>query len=97
MAVVLFTIRALMKAIEKSDTPFCDNVIKKMNLFGYSLIPLAFLSGTSENAWDSLLTLGANVNPGIDLKVVFGILVVFMLVMIFSYGAALQKESDETL
>ena len=95
--VILFFIRALMKAIEKSDTPFCDNVIKKMKLFGYSLIPFAFLSGTSENIWDSLFSLGANVHLGIDLKVVFGILVVFMLVMIFTYGAALQKESDETL
>ncbi len=94
LTVVLFMIRALMKSIEKCETPFCDEVIRKMKNFGYSLIPLAVLSGTSENAWN-LLDVG--VHGGIDLKVVFVILVVFMLVMIFSYGAALQKESDETL
>jgi len=95
--VVLFFIRALLKAIERCETSFCDDVIKRMKCFGFSLIPLAFFSGVSENAWDSLLTVGANVHFGIDLKVVFGILIVFMLVMIFSYGAQLQKQSDETL
>ena len=94
LTVVLFMIRALMKSIEKCETPFCDEVIRKMKNFGYSLIPLAVLSGTSENAWNIL---DVGVHGGIDLKVVFVILVVFMLVMIFSYGAELQKQSDETL
>lgn len=95
--VVLFFVRALMKSIEKCETPFCDRVIKNMKRFGFSLIPFAILSGTSENAWQSLLSLGVNVHLGIDFTVVFGILIVFMLVMIFSYGAELQKQSDETL
>ncbi|MBQ7740757.1 MAG: DUF2975 domain-containing protein [Eubacterium sp.] len=94
LAVVLFMIRALMKSIEKCETPFCNDVIKKMKNFGYSLIPLAVLSGTSENAWN---VLDVGIHPGIDIKVVFIILVVFMLAMIFSYGAELQKQSDETL
>lgn len=95
--VVLFMIRALMKSIENCETPFCDSVIKNMKRFGFSLIPLAILSGTSENSLQSLFSLGVNVHMGIDFKVVFGILVIFMLVMIFSYGAELQKQSDETL
>lgn len=92
--VVLFMIRALMRSLEKCETPFCDDVIKNMKRFGYSLIPFAVFSGTLDGAWQSILSEG---QIGIDLTVVFGILVVFMLVMIFSYGAALQKESDETL
>ena len=95
--VVLFFIRALLKSIERCETPFCEDVIKKMKAFGFSLIPFAIFSGVSESAWDSLLTVGAKVHFGIDLTVVFGILIVFMLVMIFSYGAELQKQSDETL
>ena len=95
--VVLFFIRALLKSIERCETPFCEDVIKKMKRFGYSLIPFAIFSGVSESAWDSLLTVGAKVHFGIDLTVVFGILIVFMLVMIFSYGAQLQREADETL
>ena len=94
LTVVLFMIRALMKSIEKCETPFCNDVIRKMKNFGYSLIPLAVLSGTSENTWNIL---DVGVHAGIDLKVVFVILVVFMLVMVFSYGAELQKQSDETL
>ena len=95
--VVLFMIRALLKSIERCETPFSDDVIKKMRNFGFSLIPLAILNGTSENVWDSLKTGGANVHFGVDLKIVFGILIVFMLTMIFTYGAQLQKQSDETL
>ena len=95
--IVLFMIRALMKALERCDTPFCDDVIKRMKHFGYSLIPFAFISGLSENVWHYLLSPGVDVHFGIDLTVVFGILVVFMLTMIFTYGAALQKESDETI
>jgi len=95
--VVLFMIRALLKSIERCETPFSDDVIKKMRNFGFSLIPLAILNGTSENVWDSLKTIGANVHFGVDLKIVFGILIVFMLTMIFTYGAQLQKQSDETL
>lgn len=95
--VVIFIIRKLMKSLEKCETPFCTEVIKNMKYFAYSLIPLAVLNGTSENAWDSLLSMGISLHLGIDLKIVFGILVVFMLIMIFSYGAELQKQSDETL
>ena len=97
LIVVLFMIRALLKSIERCETPFCDDVIRKMRNFGFSLIPLAIFNGTSENAWDSLTNLGANIHFGVDFKVVFGILIVFMLAMIFSYGAQLQKQSDETL
>lgn len=92
--VVLFMIRALMKAIEQSETPFCEPVIKKMKAFGFSLIPFAVFSGTTDGAWSTLLS---GSGGGINLTVVFGVLVVFMLVMIFSYGAELQKQSDETL
>ena len=92
--IVLFMIRALMKSIENCETPFCDEVIKKMKNFGFSLIPLAVFGGTLDGAWNSMLS---DVSVRIDFKVVFCILVVFMLVMIFSYGAQLQKESDETL
>lgn len=95
--VVLFMVRALMKSIEKCETPFCDPVIRNMRRFGFSLIPFAVFSGTSENTWQSLFTVGVETHSGINLTVVFGILIVFMLVMIFSYGAELQKQSDETL
>lgn len=95
--VILFMVRKLMKSLEKCETPFNTDVIKNMKHFAYSLIPFAILNGTSENAWESITSLGVHVHLGIDFTVVFGILIVFMLIMIFSYGAELQKQSDETL
>lgn len=95
--IVMFMIRTLMKSIELCETPFCDNVIKNMKNFGFSLIPFAFLRLFSENLPSALYSDKIDFSLGVDLTVVIGILVVFMLVMIFTYGAKLQKESNETL
>ncbi len=99
-AVVLFMLRSLMKSLEKCETPFGADVITRMKKFGYSLIPFFVLRSASKSAWDSVIkakdgTVGFGLD--IDLTVILGILIILMLVMIFSYGAQLQKESDETL
>ena len=48
-------------------------------------------TGATEAFLDNALVLG------IDLKMVFVILVILALTFIFKYGAILQQESDETL
>ena len=95
--VMLFMLKKLMKSLEICETPFCDDVIRRMKNFGYSLIPFAVLRTVSESAWNSLLSKDFDISLGVDLTVVMVILVVFLLVMIFTYGAELQKQSDETL
>ena len=98
-AVVLFMLRSLMKALEKCETPFGADVIARMKSFGYSLIPFAAFRSASKSAWNSVLDKNSGINIGfsLDLTVILGIIVIIMIVMIFAYGAQLQKESDETL
>ncbi|MBR2283567.1 MAG: hypothetical protein IJ874_03985 [Ruminococcus sp.] len=73
---------ALSKVIEKCETPFSEDVIKKLKNFGWSLIPLAVFGGVADG---SLLMMAVLV------------LAFIILINVFSYGVQLQQESDETL
>lgn len=72
----------LAKALEKCDTPFSDEVIKKLVNFGKSLIPLGVFSVFVSSV-------------GIGIAAV--ILMLLLFVSLFKYGAELQKQADETL
>ena len=82
LIVVIFAGK-LAKALEKCQSPFEESVTKAMKHFALSLlIPLAFMIG----------------EKGImNLSVFLAILAVIIFSYIFSYGAKLQQESDETL
>ena len=97
VVVTLFMLRKLMKSLEKCDSPFNDLTVKGMKMFGYSLIPFVVLRSIVESAWGSITSLDLNVGLNIDLTMVFVVLVIFALSMIFTYGAELQRQSDETL
>jgi hypothetical protein len=88
---------SLCKAFRDCETPFEDNVIKKMQNLAYSLIPWVFVSAATDSVVSSLTTNMVAITFGIDFGVVLIILIVFALVYIFKYGAVLQQESDETL
>ncbi len=80
LIVCIFTKR-LAKAIENCETPFSEEVIKRMKAFGWSLIPFAVIGGFN----GSLVTTALLV------------LAVIIIINVFAYGAELQRESDETL
>ncbi len=96
IVVMLYMLKALMKAFRACDTPFSADIIKKMERFAYSLIPYAALSMLSESFWNYFMV---NDSFDFDLNItkVFIVVFVFILCMIFKYGAELQRESDETL
>lgn len=73
----------LAKALEKCQSPFEESVTKAMKHFALSLlIPLAFM----------IAEYGI-----LNLSVFLAIIAVIIFSYIFSYGAKLQQESDETL
>lgn len=92
----LFMFRNLMKIMSTCETPFAEDVIKRMTTFANSLVPVAILSMITKGFWDSFNT-GNMFNFNIDFGVVLLVAVVYVLVMIFKYGAELQQEADETL
>ncbi|MBQ6213734.1 MAG: hypothetical protein IJJ57_12690 [Ruminococcus sp.] len=74
--------KKLTKALSKCDSPFHEEVIKAMKHFAFSLIPFG------------VACLFTN---GVGLLSVLAILIIILFIFVFSYGAQLQKESDETL
>ena len=95
--VTLYFVGFLCKAFKDCESPFEENVIKKMQNLAYALIPWAFVTSFKDIVTESLLKGGNDFAWSLDLGVVLMVLVVFLLVYIFKYGAILQQESDETL
>ncbi|MBO4877401.1 MAG: hypothetical protein J5501_05290 [Ruminococcus sp.] len=80
--VAAFFGKNLSRKLSKCESPFHEEVIRAMKYFAYSLIPFGIASLTAN---------------GIGIIGVLAVLVVFLFVFTFSYGAELQKEADETL
>ena len=80
--IALLFANKLAKNFEKCETPFSGEIIESMNKFSYGLIPIGVASLLSGSG-------------GIVTALI--IIFIIMLINIFSYGAELQKESDETV
>ncbi|MBP3544234.1 MAG: DUF2975 domain-containing protein [Lachnospiraceae bacterium] len=95
--VTLIFVGRLCKAFRDCQSPFEENVIRKMQHFAYALIPWAVISTITMSITESLMSKKVIVNFNFDLRTILIVLVVLVLVYIFKYGAMLQQESDETL
>lgn len=94
----LFFVGSLCKAFRYCESPFEENVIKKMQNLAISLIPWTIISSIADSFITNLLKVGSfEFGISVDVNVVFIIILIFVLVYIFKYGAVLQRESDETL
>ena len=80
--VFIFAVK-LSKALETCKSPFEENVLTAMKKLGYSFIPFGVIS------------VGLTGISAISLILV--ILIVILFINIFSYGAELQQESDDTV
>jgi hypothetical protein len=92
----LYMLKALMKALKDCDTPFAENVVRSMTRFAYSLIPVCVIHMLNGGFWSAVGS-NSSFNMTVDLGSILLVAVVFILVVVFRYGAQLQKESDETL
>lgn len=98
MSIVTLTfIESLCKAFRDCETPFEENVIKKMQRLAICLIPWTLVSSAGDTIINSMMSGGMNWTFSLDLGVVLLVVIVLILVYIFKYGAVLQQESDETL
>lgn len=84
-----------LKKLETGESPFDNEVIRKMQHFAYSLIPCAVLEGITGSLAQMLMKNSATFV--FSLTSVYVIVAILGLVQIFKYGAMLQQESDETL
>ena len=92
----LFMFSNFTKTLSKCETPFAEDVIRRMTTFANSLVPVAIFSVFNKSFWESFNS--ANMfSIDFDFGVLLLVAVVYVLVMIFKYGAELQHEADETL
>lgn len=97
LTVMFYMVKHLMKALKECDTPFSQPVIRNMQRFGYSLIPIIFMSPINSSAWGAIASGGNVIDFSLDIGVLLVIAIVFVLILVFKYGAELQQQSDETL
>lgn len=93
--ITLTFVKKLCKEFKVCETPFAENVIKRMKQVAYSLIPWCVTYPLSATAAE-FMTSGA-LKFSLDLGLILAVLVILALAHIFKYGAMLQQESDETL
>lgn len=96
-AVALYMLKRLFAELEKCDSPFCDEIVKKMKAFGFSLLPVALFASVGETLAKAFLTAGNGAVVSVQWGVLIAFAVTMCLVTVFRYGVILQRESDETL
>ncbi len=87
--VVLVFAQRVANALKKCETPFEENVVKKLRALSFSMIPMAVFSCLEV----SLGSIGFRLN----LTMLLAVAVILVVNYIFQFGAQLQQESDETL
>lgn len=95
--VLFYFVGKLCKAIETCETPFAEEVISSLTVFAYTLVGYVILSGTLGSIAGELVVGSSSVNIGINGTSILVALAVYVLTVVFKYGAILQQESDETL
>ena len=95
--VTLVMFLKLCQAFEVCRTPFDEPVIRRLNIFAWTLIVCAVVSCFARGSVSAILSGWQRVSFNLNLTSVFTALIVFFLCMVFRYGAQLQREADETL
>ncbi len=97
VAATFLMLQKLFKALSVCESPFCTDFVSKLQMFGYSLLPVAVFASVGETLAVRFLSAGMNVGVSIQWGILVTFAVTMCLVAVFRYGVQLQKESDETL
>ena len=97
VAAALFMLKRLFAVLAKCESPFCEELVKKMKAFGFSLLPVALFATIGETLSTAFLSAGRDTGISIQWGILIAFAVTMCLVTVFKYGVQLQKESDETL
>ncbi len=95
--VILWFVAMLCRAFRDCQSPFEDNVIKRMRNFAFSLIPWTVLSFVLNIVISRVFLTSFQVQAGFGVGTILLVLIILGLCSIFRYGAKLQQEHDETL
>lgn len=88
---------AYQDVLAVSESPFCEELVKKLKAFGLSLLPAALAATIGDTLSTAFLSAGKDNGIQIQWGLLIAFAVTMCLVTVFRYGVQLQKESDETL
>ena len=97
VAAALFMLKRLFVVLTSCESPFCEELVKKMKAFAVSLLPVALFASIGQTLSTAFLSGGRDTGISIQWGVLIAFAVIMCLVTVFKYGVQLQKESDETL
>ena len=97
MATALFMLKRLFAVLAKCESPFCEELVKKMKAFGFSLLTFELFATIDKTLSTAFLSAGRDTEISIQWGVLIAFAVTMCLVIILKYGVQLQIESDETL
>lgn len=87
----------LCKAFRYCETPFSEDVIKKMNQLAVSLVPWIVVGSLAKILILATIKSSSRVVLSLNFSAVLAVVIILMISYIFKYGAILQQESDETI
>ncbi|ELK3177724.1 hypothetical protein RT996_001180 [Listeria innocua] len=96
IAWMLWIASTIFKDLAAEFTPFNDVEIKRLHRIAQLMLVYALGPQILYSALHTILIPGYSIHLGLDMAFFFAI-IFYCLTEIFRYGAALQKESDETL
>jgi len=98
IALIFFFLYKLFGNFSSSHSPFSVENVKILKMVSCIMLILAVVSVAAEalivfnSSWDV-----STMQMGSGLTLILGALLIYFMAHIFEYGAALQRESDETL
>lgn len=95
--VCAFFFKALMKELSAAESPFTDGIILKMRNFAIAILAASIISSVCKAIISAIFTMGHGFGLSFDFGSIITAVIIFVLTVVFRYGAQLQKESDETL
>ncbi len=87
----------LCRQVRDCRTPFSAEVIDGLRNFAISLVPWVVVGSVVDSVFRSMTTGGAHVSFNLNLGMLVLVVLLFVLIRVFRYGAMLQQESDETI
>ena len=95
--VCAFFFKALMQELSVAESPFTYAIADKMKRFAIVMIVTSVIASICKSIIGAILTMGHGFAFSLDFGPIITAVIIFILVVVFRYGAQLQKESDETL
>lgn len=94
---LLFILNRLFSNIHRMHSPFTDDNARNLKIIAFLVLLMGIVVPVFEVLASMVYSSGQAPPMDINVGMIFMAFLVYLVSLVFKYGAALQKESDETL